>query len=711
MLAASAAMGLALLAGTAQASSTVVWSFDTAPDVTSAWFSWYGGGTVTADMTTGNPGGSMHIFGNSAVDQNMFVIPGWWPNNTPDTSAHQWYSNNPKDLTTYTNVEFDIKWDTANSTAGISDINANGDPFAGVDLWYVDTGNNAGLRIGVFQVPNAASNGWVHVNVPIPITIGASSATSGGIAFKKYAGSAAFGTVAFWIDNIQLDKADVPTPPPTMSGPVPAKTGLNLTAVTGPYNRENIQTIATTNETWIGKGAAGATYSFTIAQGVDGSAGAQFQNHIFLCSAPGTESSPDWNEPNVIFMDLQSTTSGGTSWTFRYKTNLPSGNNMCYNNGSLTVTLTNGGSGYASAPDVSFSGGSGFNVGLAATAQIDDTGVVTNIVMTNNWGFTSAPTISFSGGGGSGAGASVALSSAVGVGIGAMATLTETNPIYRNGTYILSIKNDNQVTMTSPSGSSTNFTVDLTSMQMIGAAPVTAYFGCQAGNAAAVGQLSLLSNVTISGTDNPINDTFANGSILNTNIWLKNSVDANGVLVVPGNVPYDWIYWSVPATGYQLQSGSSLTNMTDVAGNFQAQFGAKIGALAPAIGGQRFFRAIKRVPYQLQVLLPGETNAPGTLTGKIGSPTAQSASVNFGIVPVTVIMCDSAWYPLSSTDTIHITTTDGSATTPLDAALVNGTLTTTTFSFGSAGTFNVTATDVTNGAMLPNTSSSVLVNP
>jgi|GEM_PF-2000755 len=716
MLATSAAMGLALLAGTAEASENkLLWTFDTEPDVSSAWWHPWGGSTTTQDPAAGNPSanGAMYIVADSAVDGNMLIALGWYPNGNPDSSAHEWWTGNPNDLTTYTNVEFDIKWDTVNSTMSISNLNnstlgGNGDPAAGIALWNVPGDNSSWTTIANFQVPNAASNGWVHIKVPInPST--PTLAGSIGLGFKKWVASSASGKAAFWIDNIQINAALVATPPPTMSGPVRAKAGLNLTAVSGPYNRENIKTLVGANETWIGKGATPVNYSFTISQGVDGSAGAQFQNHVFLCSVPGTESSPDWNEPNVIFLDLESTTSGGTSWTFRYKTNLPSQNNMCYNGGGITVTLTNGGSGYASAPGVSFSGGSGFNSGLGATAQIDVTGVVTNIVVTNNWGFTTAPTISFSGGGGTGAGASVVLSGSGG--IGALATLTDTNPIYRTGTYTLSIKNDNQVTMTTPGGLSTNFTVDLASMQMIGAAPVTAYFGCQAGNTAGVGQLSVLSNVTITGTDNPINDTFANGSTLNTNLWLKNSTDANGVLLVPGNVPYDWVYWTTPANGYRLQTGSSLTNLTDATQNFQAQFGTKIGSLAPAAGGQQFYRAVKRVPYQLQVLLPGETNAPGTLSGKTGTPTAQSLSVNFGIVPVTVNMCDSSWFIVSSTDTVHITTDDGSATTPVDSGLVNGTLTTTTFSFGSTGTFTVTATDVTTGAMLPNTSSSVLVNP
>jgi hypothetical protein len=59
-----------------------------------------------------------------------------------------------------------------------------------------------------------------------------------------------------------------------------------------------------------------------------------FQTHIFLVpgsSIPNFESSPDYNEPNIVFLDLQNNASGGATATFRYKTNQPSGNTMIYN--------------------------------------------------------------------------------------------------------------------------------------------------------------------------------------------------------------------------------------------------------------------------------------------------------------------------------------------------------------------------------------------
>lgn len=69
------------------------------------------------------------------------------------------------------------------------------------------------------------------------------------------------------------------------------------------------------------------------------------------------------------------------------------------------ITVTNGGSGYASAPSVSISGG---GTNAAATAAVSG-GVVTGVSVTNCGVGYSNPTVSFSGGGGSGAAASAVL--------------------------------------------------------------------------------------------------------------------------------------------------------------------------------------------------------------------------------------------------------------------------------------------------------------
>ena len=61
---------------------------------------------------------------------------------------------------------------------------------------------------------------------------------------------------------------------------------------------------------------------------------------------------------------------------------------------------------------------------------------------------------------------------------------------------------------------------------------------------------------------------------------------------------------------------------------------------------------------KLQILLPGETAAPGTATGKTGTPSAQTAGGSFN---VTVNAVDANWNVVSSTDTVGITSTDANA--------------------------------------------------
>src|SRR5207302_6479955 len=71
---------------------------------------------------------------------------------------------------------------------------------------------------------------------------------------------------------------------------------------------------------------------------------------------------------------------------------------------------------------------------------------------------------------------------------------------------------------------------------------------------------------------------------------------------------------------------------------------------------------------KLQLLAPGETAAPGSSTGKTGSPTAQTAGTSFN---VTVNAVDANWNLVSSAgDTVGMTTSDSNASLPSNAALV-----------------------------------------
>ncbi len=109
---------------------------------------------------------------------------------------------------------------------------------------------------------------------------------------------------------------------------------------------------------------------------------------------------------------------------------------------------------------------------------------------------------------------------------------------------------------------------------------------------------------------------------------------------------------------------------------------------------------------KLQILMPGETAAPGTASGKTGTPSAQTAGSSFN---VTVNAVDANWNPVTSTDTVAITSTDANATLPANAALVAGTKT-LSVTAKTAGTATFTSTDITNGAMTANTSPTTTIN-
>jgi hypothetical protein len=110
---------------------------------------------------------------------------------------------------------------------------------------------------------------------------------------------------------------------------------------------------------------------------------------------------------------------------------------------------------------------------------------------------------------------------------------------------------------------------------------------------------------------------------------------------------------------------------------------------------------------KLQLLMPGETAAPGSSTGKTGAPAAQAVSAAFS---VTVNAVDANWNRISTNDTVQISSSDGSATLPLNAALVAGTAA-FNVTFGSVGNHTVTASDVTSAGISAGTGSTTRVNP
>ena len=127
----------------------------------------------------------------------------------------------------------------------------------------------------------------------------------------------------FYVDNILIltTNAPVTNPPPVLSIQK-ASPGLNLFASV-PGNAGQRQNIETVNSyPWLGD--PGVTkYSLTITN-FPGTNNSGFQAQIFLISgAPGTESAADFNETNVMFLQIVNNTDGSATALFMFKTNAP----------------------------------------------------------------------------------------------------------------------------------------------------------------------------------------------------------------------------------------------------------------------------------------------------------------------------------------------------------------------------------------------------
>ncbi len=138
-----------------------------------------------------------------------------------------------------------------------------------------------------------------------------------------------------------------------------------------------------------------------------------------------------------------------------------------------------------------------------------------------------------------------------------------------------------------------------------------------------------------------------------------------------------------------------------IANNITIQFSS--GSLTQAVS-----TAINITPQpfsQLQVLLPGETAAPGTSSGKIGSAWSQRLGVPFNII---VSAVDQYWNISATNDGVHVACTDLLADLPPDRALSGGTA---AFSVtaNTGGTQTLTVSDVTQPGIPSATSASFFV--
>jgi hypothetical protein len=111
---------------------------------------------------------------------------------------------------------------------------------------------------------------------------------------------------------------------------------------------------------------------------------------------------------------------------------------------------------------------------------------------------------------------------------------------------------------------------------------------------------------------------------------------------------------------------------------------------------------------KLQLLVPGETAAPDSVSGKTGTPSGQLVGSSF---PVTVNAVDAFWNRVNTvSDTVGLSSSDATAALPSATDLTAGT-TTLMVTFNATGNFTLTATDLDNGTKASSTSPAIPVSP
>ncbi len=297
-------------------------------------------------------------------------------------------------------------------------------------------------------------------------------------------------------------------------------------------------------------------------------------------------------------------------------------------------------------------------------------------------------------------------------------------PVIPNGKWTIQFNQNTNFTIVAPNGFTTNGSItadvaDLVSGNAHGNTAMTVYYGVMNRAFNNINVPCVFSGIGLTNSVLSLGDDFSKG--FDGTQWLKLTDYAPDIFVNTNDL-MGFLSWNTPndtgfgnllvagfANGPWMDMGSYSTNwlLVQTTPPIREAFVSK-SAVHAALGGKEnlaaYFRLSKRVGSKLQILLPGETAAPGTPTGKTGTPTPQGVGFAF---PVTINLVDQNWNPIGhGTDTIHLTSSDPTAVADPDLPMVNGTITMNIY-FGTAGNFTVTASDVTVTTITSDTSSSV----
>jgi hypothetical protein len=323
---------------------------------------WYGEGCVvtfdaTKNSTISNPSitpvpgsGAMHVvaaYDANNVDNGDVIALAFNTNyfgsgNWPDAVSA---TNVMIDGTHYSAIEFDVLWDTNLSTMSITNFNSMGDimglPMGLLQPAAVNGGSGINLNNTEPSIPDAASNGWVHMIIPIPQSTANLNETVG-LYFKKYGNGGngpIGGTAAYWLDNIVFDGGPLEVFRPTMriSEPVP---GLNIVNNSGGgYDRESLLTFDS-DYSWVDQSAP-VTYSMNIAA-FPGPLYSGYNARIYLVpNGAALEAEPDWAESSMAMISVALGGNNLANVTIGCKNGSPGANGNLYDSTNPTFNTTN----------------------------------------------------------------------------------------------------------------------------------------------------------------------------------------------------------------------------------------------------------------------------------------------------------------------------------------------------------------------------------
>jgi len=323
------AVSLVFLAGSScirAADDYLVNAFDAASEA-AQWAKWWGSAPQTyswdgsMDAQTNSSSGALRV----AVQFNLASYGG------DNQFAVLRNFSGTLDGSQYTNLIFDIFMDTDSPVRSFGDYG-----YLEVGFRNQDYSQN---WLGGVSLPT--TGGWLHFVFPINPNAPKID-TVAGVVLKMWSGDPTWGqtgTTTFWVDNVKLiARTDISAPPPSMTIEK-ATPGLRMfaSAAGSQYQRQSIRT-RLTSYSWVGA-TDPVTYSITISD-YPGTNYSGFQTHLFIVhgsSVPNYETSPDWNEPHVVFLQIANNADGSAYAAFRYKVNEPSGNTMIFGNGTIAT--------------------------------------------------------------------------------------------------------------------------------------------------------------------------------------------------------------------------------------------------------------------------------------------------------------------------------------------------------------------------------------